>query len=73
MLMRDGCSEMLMHETLILQALASALCMANCDMLTQGSCRQKVKLLISVKVMGIGMLQIKGCHQATFVAQSTCQ
>lgn len=73
MLMRDGCSEMLMHETLMLQDLASALCLANCDVLTQGSCRQKVKLLISLKVMGIGMLQIKGWHQAAFLAQSTCQ
>lgn len=58
--MRDGCSEMLMHETLILQALASALCLANCDVLTQGSYRQKVKLLASIKVMGTGMLQMKG-------------
>lgn len=73
MLTRDDCSEMLMHETSILQALENALCLANCDMLTQGSCRQKVKLLISIKVMGIGMSQIKGCHRAAFLAQSTCQ
>lgn len=56
-----------------LQTLASALCLANCDVLTQGSCRQKVKLLISIKVIGIGMLQIKGCHQAAFLAQPTCR
>jgi len=34
MLMRDDCSEMLMHETLTLQALASSLCFVNCDTLT---------------------------------------
>lgn len=39
----------------------------------KGHADKKAKLFISIKVMGMGTLQIKGRHQAAFLAQRACQ